>query len=91
MLRNRLYDNAHRNDFVDAGCHVAGQRGCVAVRFARFGKRMRIELPAALRGITAPAATRETSGTQPAGTPSGWHRRGELPAPIWASLVLSRV
>lgn len=47
MLRNRLNDANGRCDYLAGnGCDVAGQRGCVSMRSASFGKRMqRIDLP----------------------------------------------
>jgi hypothetical protein len=95
MLRNRLNDNGSCDYLVGSGCNVAGQRGCVSMRSASFGKRMqRIDLPQAVIQRTAleerrtdtPPATPET----PAHTSATWLRRDELPSPIWASLVLGR-
>lgn len=50
MLRNRLNDANGRCDYLAGnGCDVAGQRGCVSMRSASFGKRMqRIDLPQAV-------------------------------------------
>lgn len=92
MLRNRLNDNGFTNDyFVDAGCNVTGPCATrVSLRAMRSRLRMqRIQLsePAIMEIAGKPEAG---SGHEPSDTPT-WHSlRGELPSPIWASLVLGR-
>ncbi len=97
MLRNRLNDNGSCDYLVGSGCNVAGQRGCVSMRSASFGKRMqRIDLPQAVIEQTAIEEQRPDTPTTPASlatpthTSATWLRRDELPSPIWASLVLGR-
>lgn len=94
MLRNRLNDNGHRENFVDAGCNVAGQRGCASLRSVSFGKRMqRIDLPQSVIQMTALEEHRTDMPATPPEPTYGsgtWLRRSELPSPIWASLVLGR-
>lgn len=97
MLRNRLNDNGSCDYFVGSGCNVAGQRGCVSMRSASFGKRMqRIDLPQAVIEQAALEERRTGTPTAPATTSAPthasvtWLRRDELPSPIWASLVLGR-
>lgn len=101
-MRNRINDDGHRDYLVDAGCNVAGTRGCVSMRAASFGKRMQESVLSqqvceqTLQEHRTETPTPATScptviaASQPAITPVAWLRRSELPSPIWASLVLGR-
>ncbi len=86
MLRNRLNDNCRQFDQnVEASSNVVGMRRCLSPDSTTTCKRFRFEMPARLRRSLLVYGT----GTQPAvfGTAP---QHGDLPSPVWASLVISQ-